>query len=53
LRDPANAVKDFDRAIELNPKYANAYRNRGSARNAIGDAEGAAADRERAKQLEK
>src|SRR5262249_44565006 len=53
LRDPTNAIKDFDRAIELNPRYANAYRNRGSARNAAGDAEGAAADRERAKQLEK
>jgi tetratricopeptide (TPR) repeat protein len=52
LRDLNNAVKDFDRAIELNPKYANSYRNRSSARNAVGDAEGAAVDRERAKQLE-
>jgi tetratricopeptide (TPR) repeat protein len=53
LRDHASAIQNFDRAIELNPKYANAYRNRGAARKAAGDAPGAAADLERAKQLEK
>jgi tetratricopeptide (TPR) repeat protein len=53
LHDPASAIKDFDRAIELNPKYANAYRNRAAARKAAGDLQGAAADLERAKQLEK
>jgi tetratricopeptide (TPR) repeat protein len=53
LRDHANAIQNFDRAIELNPKYANAYRNRGAARKAAGDTQGAAADLERAKQLEK
>jgi len=53
LHDHASAIQDFDRAIELNPKYANAYRNRGAARKAAGDVNGAAADLERAKQLEK
>jgi tetratricopeptide (TPR) repeat protein len=53
LRDYKNAIKNFDWAIELNPKYANAYHNRSIARKAAGDTEGAAADEKRAKQLEK
>ena len=53
LRDHGSAIQNLDRAIELNPKYANAYRNRGAARKAAGDAQGAAADLERAKRLKK
>jgi lipoprotein NlpI len=53
LRDYASAIGNFDRAIELNPKYANAYRNRAAARKAMGDAKGAAADQELAHQLER
>ena len=53
LRDHASAIQNFDRAIELNPKYGNAYRNRAAARRVAGDLQGAAADLERAKQLEK
>jgi hypothetical protein len=44
------AIKDLDRAIRLNPKYANAYRIRAAARKSIGDAVGAAADLKRARQ---
>ena len=53
LSDHASAIQNFDRAIELNPKYANAYRNRGAARRASGDAQGSADDLMRAKELEK
>jgi tetratricopeptide (TPR) repeat protein len=53
LRDYAGAVRNFDRAIELNPKYANAYHNRSAARKAMGDAKGAAADQELAHKLER
>ena len=52
LRDYPSALKNFNQAIELNPKYANAYRNRAAARKAAGEIQGAAADLERAKQLE-
>ncbi|HEV3436627.1 MAG TPA: serine/threonine-protein kinase [Gemmata sp.] len=36
LEKPAEAEKEFSRAIELNPEYAQAYRNRGVARLRIG-----------------
>jgi tetratricopeptide (TPR) repeat protein len=53
LHDYGDAIWNFDRAIELNPKYANAYRNRSAARRAMGDAKEAAADQELARKLEK
>ena len=43
---------DYDRAIELNPDYAEAYYNRGDAKSELGDHEGAAADRKRAIELD-
>ncbi len=45
------AIQDLDRAIRLNPKYANAYRVRAAARKSIGDVVGAEADLRRARQL--
>jgi tetratricopeptide (TPR) repeat protein len=48
LGDPAGAVPDFDRAIQLAPSYAEAYSNRGEARRALGDFTGAIADFDRA-----
>jgi len=53
LREYKSAIENFDRAIELSPKYANAYQNRGAARKAMGEAAAAAADLERAKQLQR
>ena len=40
LRQFAKASEDFSAAIRLNPKYANAYRNRAVARKLSGDAKG-------------
>jgi tetratricopeptide (TPR) repeat protein len=51
LRDWARAIEDLDKAILLNPRYANAYQIRAIAKRSIGDAPGAAADSERSQQL--
>ena len=48
---PKEAIKDFDRAIELNPKSANAYHNRGAAKLALGRREEAEKDFDKAKRL--
>jgi len=42
---------DYDRAIELDPKYAYSYNNRGNAKKAKGDFDGAIADFTRAIEL--
>jgi len=42
--DLDGAIADCDRAIELNPKLAKAFDNRGSAKLAKGDVVGAADD---------
>ena len=47
-RDYQGAIADFDRAIELNPNYFNAYIGRGNARDDSGDSRGAIADYDRA-----
>ena len=47
-----DAIADYDRAIEINPKYATAHHNRGLAKRQSGDEKGAAADLQRAKELE-
>jgi tetratricopeptide (TPR) repeat protein len=44
--DLAGAIADYDRAIELDPRLAFAYRNRGNARLKKGDLAGAIADYE-------
>ena len=33
LGDYRGAIQDYNKAIELNPKYANAYYNRGNAKS--------------------
>lgn len=50
--DPAAALADLDRAIELDPSYADAYANRGSIRHLLGDYSAALADLDRAIDLD-
>ncbi|NJL42609.1 MAG: tetratricopeptide repeat protein [Pseudanabaena sp. SU_2_4] len=45
------SLADLDRAIDLNPNYADAYYNRGKARTALGNPKGAIADYDRALRL--
>ncbi|HEY1220131.1 MAG TPA: protein kinase [Bryobacteraceae bacterium] len=47
------ALADFDGAIKNNPGFAQAYQNRASAREAVGDLRGAADDRQREAELRK
>ena len=51
-RDPAGAVADFSRAIELNPKQTDAYNMRGLERKSQGDLDGAIDDYSHAIQLD-
>jgi tetratricopeptide (TPR) repeat protein/S1-C subfamily serine protease len=46
--DKKSAVIDYDKAIELNPKYATAYSNRGITKFELGDKIGAISDFEQA-----
>jgi len=43
-RDFKGAIENFDRAIKLNPKYADAYNNRANVRHELGDDAGAIED---------
>lgn len=43
-KDYQGAIANYTQAIRLNPRYANAYYNRGIARSDIGDKQGAIAD---------
>src|SRR5438477_630609 len=45
------AIPDFNRAIELDPKFAMAFSNRAGAKSGRGDLEGAIADCTRALEL--
>ncbi|MGC1299159.1 MAG: tetratricopeptide repeat protein, partial [Alloacidobacterium sp.] len=49
--DPAEQIRFYDKAIRLDPGYAFAHYNRGLARKAEGDVEGALADYDEAIQL--
>ena len=42
--DARGAILEFDRAIEIYPKYAEAYTNRAAAKLGLGDKQGAIAD---------
>lgn len=53
LQSFANALVEFSTAIRLRPDYANAYRNRATARQHMGDQAGAAADNRKAAEFEK
>ncbi len=50
-QDSTVAIADFDRAIAINPRFAEAYGNRGIVRRACGDDAGALADVRRAIEL--
>ena len=43
-RDFEGAIENFDRAININPDYANAYNNRANVRHELGDEAGAIED---------
>ena len=45
------ALKNYDKAIELNPNYANNYSNRGSTKHSLRDFEGAIKDYNKALEL--
>ena len=51
MRQYELAIADFDRCLEINPAYAEAYQNRGLARLELRDFAGAAADFTRAIEL--
>ena len=46
------ATKDYDKAIELNSRYTEAYNNRGVAKNDLGDHLGAITDFDKAIELD-
>ena len=48
LGNHKGAIKDYDKALELNPDYANAYYNRGVAKGKLGDYKGAIEDFDKA-----
>src|SRR5262245_63315071 len=49
--DRDGAPADFDRALEADPDYPEAYNNRGVARHGLGDPVGDLADFDRAREL--
>lgn len=46
------AIEDYDQTVQLHPKYANAYNNRGKAKKALGQHEDAESDLAKAKELD-
>ncbi len=51
-KDYQGSLEYFDKAIKLNPKFSNAYNNRGFAKLQLNDLKGARADIMRAQELE-
>ena len=51
LQNYEQAISDYNRAIEINPKYAEAYYNRGLLYQILDETEKANADFAKAKQL--
>ncbi len=49
--DIQGAIDDYTKAIEIDPKYVDAYNNRGNARSTLGDKQGAIADYNKAIEL--
>ena len=49
--DEQGAIADFTKAIELEPKFATAFNNRGNAKKALGNLQGAEADFQKVKKL--
>ena len=47
----SEAIKNYNKAIEINPDYADAYYNRGNAKGALGNMQGAIEDFNKALQL--
>ena len=52
LENHEAAIEDYNKALELNPKYLQAYINRGNANQAIGKSQEADEDFTKAKELE-
>ncbi|AFY95467.1 tetratricopeptide repeat protein [Chamaesiphon minutus PCC 6605] len=50
--DPRGAILEFDRAISIDPKYAEAYINRAVAKLGLGDKQGAISDYSRAIEID-
>jgi tetratricopeptide (TPR) repeat protein/S1-C subfamily serine protease len=48
LGDKKGAISDYDRAIAINPQFAEAYNNRGVVKSALGDKKSAMSDYDRA-----
>ena len=51
LNDYNGAILDCNKAIDLNPQYAEAYNNRGTAKRGLNDHNGAIADYDKAIEL--
>ena len=53
LKKYKEAIEDFDKAIEINPNFAEAYRGRARVKEILGDTEGARQDRKTADKIER